>query len=43
MNVSNGVVFMLDVNNTLLDNDHIVADLNEHLAQAFGDENRDRY
>jgi FMN phosphatase YigB (HAD superfamily) len=36
-------VFLLDVDNTLLDNDSIVADLNAHLAQAFGDESRDRY
>lgn len=37
------VVFLLDVDNTLLDNDRIVADLGDHLAQSFGDENRDRY
>ena len=42
MNISNGVVFLLDVDNTLLDNDHIIADLNLHLAQMFGDANRDR-
>ena len=43
MNSSNDVVFLLDVDNTLLDNDHIVADLNAHLVQAFGNENRDHY
>lgn len=37
------IVFLLDVDNTLLDNDRIVADLSEHLAHEFGDENRDRY
>jgi beta-phosphoglucomutase-like phosphatase (HAD superfamily) len=29
------VVFLLDVDNTLLDNDRIIADLKRHLAQAF--------
>jgi FMN phosphatase YigB (HAD superfamily) len=29
------IVFLFDVDNTLLDNDHIVADLSAHLAQAF--------
>ncbi len=43
MTVSNELVFLLDVDNTLLDNDRIVADLSEHLAKAFGFENRDRY
>jgi len=37
------IVFLLDVDNTLLDNDRITADLDDHLAHAFGDENRDRY
>lgn len=35
------MVFLLDVDNTMLDNDRIVADLSEHLAHEFGDENRD--
>ena len=43
MTASNEVVFLLDVDNTLLDNDHIVADLDEHLVHEFGDESRDRY
>jgi FMN phosphatase YigB (HAD superfamily) len=30
------VVFLLDVDNTLLDNDRIIAELRWHLAQAFG-------
>ncbi len=42
MTGTNEVVFLLDVDNTLLDNDRIVADLGEHLAHEFGDENRDR-
>ncbi len=43
MTAAREVVFLLDVDNTLLDNDRIAADLGDHLAQAFGDENRDRY
>ena len=43
MTVANELVFLLDVDNTLLDNDRIVADLSAHLAQEFGDESRDRY
>lgn len=39
----NEVVFLLDVDNTLLDNDRIVADLDDHLRQEFGLESRDRY
>jgi FMN phosphatase YigB (HAD superfamily) len=38
-----GVVFLLDVDNTLLDNDRIQADLREHLAREYGPEARDRY
>jgi len=37
------VVFLLDVDNTLLDNDRIIADLKQHLTQAFGVERRQRY
>jgi hypothetical protein len=37
------VVFLLDVDNTLLDNDRIVDDLKEHLTQAFGAERQQRY
>jgi len=37
------VVFLVDVDNTLLDNDRIVADLRAHLMQAFGAECADRY
>lgn len=37
------VVFLLDVDNTLLDNDRVVADLRAHLTQAFGAESQERY
>ena len=37
------VAFLLDVDNTLLDNDRIVENLNRHLAQAFGSECQERY
>jgi beta-phosphoglucomutase-like phosphatase (HAD superfamily) len=30
------VVFLFDVDNTLLDNDRITADLKQHLAQEVG-------
>ncbi len=43
MTVLDSIVFLLDVDNTLLDNDHIVADLSDHLAREFDDESRDRY
>jgi len=43
MTVPDARVFLLDVDNTLLDNDRIVADLGEHLAQMFGQTSRDRY
>lgn len=37
------VVFLLDVDNTLLDNDRVVEDLREHLTRAFGAANQERY
>ena len=37
------VVFLLDCDNTLLDNDRVNDDLREHLASEFGAENCDRY
>ena len=36
-------MFLLDVNNTLLDNDRIVEDLKDHLTQAFGVDRQQRY
>jgi FMN phosphatase YigB (HAD superfamily) len=38
-----GVVFLLDVDNTLLDNDSIARDLRQHLTLAFGEASQDRY
>jgi FMN phosphatase YigB (HAD superfamily) len=40
---SQEIVFLLDVDNTLLDNDQIETDLKRYLTQKFGAENRDRY
>ena len=37
------VVFLLDVDNTLLDNDRIIADLRVHLEDEFGAASADRY
>jgi hypothetical protein len=40
---TSGVVFLFDVDNTLLDNDSVQADLKEHLEQEYGTAARDRY
>jgi FMN phosphatase YigB (HAD superfamily) len=37
------VVFLFDVDNTLLDNDRVQDDLRNHLEREFGAETRDRY
>jgi len=37
------LVFLFDVDNTLLDNDRVQADLRHHLAITYGEEARDRY
>src|SRR5437588_356380 len=37
------VVFLFDVDNTLLDNDAIIADLKRHLNEVFGEERENRY
>jgi len=37
------VVFLLDVDNTLLDNDRVAADLKRHLTKALGAERQERY
>ncbi len=37
------VVFLLDVDNTLLDNDHVIEDLRRHLTRAFGAQRQERY
>jgi len=43
MNQSAPVAFLFDVDNTLLDNDRIAADLKDHLMKAFGAERQQRY
>jgi FMN phosphatase YigB (HAD superfamily) len=43
MSTPNDVVFFLDVDNTLLDNDQIERDLHQHLADAFGADRASRY
>ena len=37
------IVFLVDVDNTLLDNDGVQQDLKDHLARAYGADARDRY
>jgi FMN phosphatase YigB (HAD superfamily) len=37
------VVFLVDIDNTLLDNDRIQADLKQHIEREFGVASRDRY
>jgi hypothetical protein len=37
------LVFLFDVDNTLLDNDRIQAELRDHLTQAYGQATSDRY
>jgi FMN phosphatase YigB (HAD superfamily) len=37
------IVFLVDVDNTLLDNDGIQQDLKDHLERAYGPDARDRY
>jgi FMN phosphatase YigB (HAD superfamily) len=37
------VVFLLDVDNTLLDNDRVTDDLRRHLTAAFGEHQQERY
>jgi FMN phosphatase YigB (HAD superfamily) len=39
----NEVVFLFDVDNTLLNNDRVLDDLLLHIEREFGPENRDRY
>ena len=43
MTAPQGIVFLLDVDNTLLDNDQIIADLRLHLERDFGAANAGRY
>lgn len=43
MAANNGLVFLFDVDNTLLDNDRIIDDLKRHLTQQVGPERQQRY
>ena len=43
MTLPGKVLFLFDVDNTLLDNDRVLYDLRNHLEQEFGTETRDRY
>ena len=43
MTLPGKVLFLFDVDNTLLDNDRVLCDLRDHLEQEFGTETRDRY
>ncbi len=42
-NATSDVVFLFDVDNTLLDNDRVIADLRKHLDQEVGRERAQRY
>ena len=43
MNEKRQTIFLLDADNTLLDNDHLEQDLKEHLDKAFGVDCRNHY
>jgi FMN phosphatase YigB (HAD superfamily) len=43
MTKTSDVVFLFDVDNTLIDNDRVQAHLSEHLEQTYGAAARDRY
>ena len=43
MTAPHDTVFLLDVDNTLLDNDRVIADLRGHLEHEFGTASADRY
>ena len=43
MSASDELVFLLDVDNTLLDNDRVTADLRQHLIEEFGEQCAKRY
>ena len=43
MTLQNEVVFLFDVDNTLLDNDRVVSDLRRHIENEFGAETSARY
>ena len=43
MSAANDLVFLFDVDNTLLDNDRVIDDLRSHLERNFGAASKDRY
>jgi hypothetical protein len=43
MNSKNGLVFLFDVDNTLLDNDHVIADLKRYLQERVGPTRQQSY
>ncbi len=43
MKSQHDLVFLVDCDNTLLDNDRVESDLRDHLAREFGADSRDRY
>jgi FMN phosphatase YigB (HAD superfamily) len=43
MDHTNDIVFLFDVDNTLLDNDRVIDDLRSYIESTFGVETRDRY
>ncbi|MDA8090472.1 MAG: HAD family hydrolase [Nitrospiraceae bacterium] len=43
MMLQNEIVFLFDVDNTLLDNDQVENDLRQHIEDEFGAQNRERY
>jgi hypothetical protein len=43
MTVPASTVFLIDVDNTLLDNDAVEADFHRHLAAQFGQDRAERY
>src|SRR5580693_8057782 len=43
MSQTNQVVFLLDVDNTLLDNDRVAGDLKKYMTRALGAERQQRY
>jgi FMN phosphatase YigB (HAD superfamily) len=41
--MADDLVFLVDVDNTLLDNDRVLADIRQHIEREFGPASRDRY
>lgn len=43
MDAPHDIVFLLDVDNTLLDNDRATEDLRRHLTETYGPDRQERY